>query len=91
MDDRLTYKIGEVDGVAMMFIRDAAEKLREEMRRFAESLRDQIGDLLDGIFKNFSEAVRDTPNRPTYAPVMKIAPTHSAPVRTVQYRARSRC
>ena len=66
MDDRLTYKIGEVDGVAMMFIRDAAEKLREEMRRFAESLRDQIGDLLDGIFKNFSEAVRDTPNRPSH-------------------------
>lgn len=91
MDDRLTYKIGEVDGVAMMFVVDAAEKLGEEIRRFAKSIADQISDLLDGIFENFSEAVRDTSNRPTYAPVLKIAPTHSAPVRTVQYRARSRC
>jgi hypothetical protein len=91
MDDRLTYKIGEVDGVAMMFILDAAEKLGEEIRRFAESLRDKIGDLLDGIFEKLSEAVRETPNRHTYAPVMKIFPAHAAPVRTVQYRARSRC
>lgn len=91
MDDRLTYKIGEVDGVAMMFALDAVEKLGEEIRRFAKSLGDQISNLLDGIFENFSEAVRDTSNRPTYAPVLKIVPTHSAPVRTVQYRARSRC
>ena len=91
MDDRLTYKIGEKDGVAFMFLSYGMEQVKDALCDFAEKLGEMIGATFDSIVMDVVSILRNTPRKPLPRPMRKITPTHAAPVRPIQYRARSRC
>ena len=84
MDDRLTYKIGEKEGVALRF-------MALSLCDFSEKLLELTGANFDSIVLEVVSLLRNTPRKPLPRSVRKITPTHAAPVRPIQYRARSRC
>lgn len=91
MDDRLTYKIGEKEGVALRFAAFSVDRLKEAICDFAEKLLELTGANFDSIVLEVVSMLRNTPRKPMPRHVQKITPTHAAPVRPIQYRARSRC
>ena len=91
MDDRLTYKIGEKEGVALRFAAFSVDCVKEALCDLAEKLGELIGANFDSIILEVVSLLRNTPRKPMPRPVRKITPTHAAPVRPIQYRARSRC
>lgn len=91
MDDRLTYKIGEKEGVAFRFMALSVDRVKDALCDFAEKLVELTGANFDSIVLEVVSLLRKTQRNPMPRPVQKITPTHAAPVRPIQYRARSRC
>ena len=91
MDDRLTYKIGEKEGVALRFMALSVDRVKEALCDFSEKLLELTGANFDSIVLEVVSLLRNTPRKPLPRSVRKITPTHAAPVRPIQYRARSRC
>ena len=91
MDDRLTYKIGEKEGVALRFMAFSVDRVNEALCNFSEKLLELTGSNFDSIVLEVVSLLRNTPRKPLPRPVQKITPAYAAPVWPIQYRARSRC
>ena len=103
MDDRLTYKIGEVCGeqatrLYICFFNDSIEKISEAF----EALGKQIGEILAmsledvlGSLWNFFEvsekSFEEELKRNNLRPIKSIKPTHKAPIYRIIPYVRNRC
>lgn len=92
MDDRLTYKIGEVCGMQLssFFVNFVTEALY----KFGEAINESLPDLLQSLqfyFNDSEEQYKIEYKRNQLIAMKAIKPTHKAPIYRIIPYVRNRC